>query len=156
MDTAMDTPMDSVFILVIRIAMLAVLWLFVLMAVRAVKKSTDVGKAPAKAAAPAILGKPAKVRALDIVDESGAGHRYEITGLEEITLGRSQDATIYIQDGFASSRHAVLFKKGSEWFVEDLSSRNGTFVDDYQIDQPEKVGPGSVIRIGRTFVKLVA
>lgn len=168
--------MDSVIILTIRIAMLAVLWFFVLLAVRAVKKSTDVpvrgavasGRTAAVPGAVAgaskgdhvrgglKLGGQPPVTAIEVVNEQGAGNRYEIGNLSEIVLGRSPESTIRIPDDYASSRHAVLRKNGSDWVVEDLSSRNGTFLGDYQIDQPEKVGPGSVIRIGRTYVKLVA
>ena len=69
-------------------------------------------------------------------------------------MGRIQKCTFVVGDDFASARHARLFKHGSEWFVEDLDSRNGTFVGGYRIDQPERVNSNSDIKIGRTIVRL--
>src|SRR5699024_10215107 len=57
---------------------------------------------------------------------------------------------------YASSRHARLFRRGSQWFVEDLESRNGTFVAGNRIDQPEQVGVNTDIKMGRSTVRLVA
>ena len=47
-------------------------------------------------------------------------------------------------------------RRGSEWVVEDLESRNGTFVNGVRIDQPEVVGADSEIKLGRTTVRLNA
>ena len=78
-----------------------------------------------------------------------------VSTLEEVVMGRSPDCTFQLGDDFASARHARLFRRGSDWFVEDLDSRNGTFVGGYRIDQPERVGTGTDIKVGRTTVRLV-
>ena len=70
-------------------------------------------------------------------------------------MGRSPDCTFQLGDDFASARHARLFRRGSDWFVEDLDSRNGTYVGGYRIDQPERVSTGTDIKVGRTTVRLV-
>ena len=79
----------------------------------------------------------------------------EITSVGEVVMGRSQDCDFVLGDDFASARHARLFRRGSDWFVEDLDSRNGTFVAGTRIDQPERVDTGTSIRVGRTTVRLV-
>ena len=44
-----------------------------------------------------------------------------------ILLGRAQEATLVLEDDYASGRHARLFPQGSRWFIEDLGSSNGTW-----------------------------
>ena len=83
------------------------------------------------------------------------GSYMEVASVEALTLGRADDNDFVLGDDFASSRHARLFRRGSDWFVEDLDSRNGTFVDGYRIDQPERVQVGTDIKMGRTIVRLM-
>lgn len=79
----------------------------------------------------------------------------EVASLEDFTVGRAGDNDFQLGDDFASSRHARLFRRGSEWFVEDLDSRNGTFVNGVRIDQPERVSVGTDMKMGRTIVRLM-
>ena len=79
----------------------------------------------------------------------------DVSSLEELTIGRGPDNDFQLGDDFSSARHARLFRRGSEWFVEDLDSRNGTFVQGMRIDQPERVSVGTDIKMGRTIVRLV-
>ena len=72
-----------------------------------------------------------------------------------VTVGRSPEADIVIAANYVSSMHARFTLMGQNLFVEDLDSRNGTFVDGYRIDQPERVGTGTDIKVGRTTVRLV-
>ena len=50
-----------------------------------------------------------------------------------ILLGRAQEATLVLEDDYASGRHARLFPQGSRWFIEDLGSTNGTYLADQQL-----------------------
>ena len=59
-----------------------------------------------------------------------------------------------LNDDYASSHHARLLPRGGEWFLEDLDSRNGTFLNGQRVEQPEKLQPGMEIRIGRTTLRL--
>lgn len=155
--------MDSTILLVLRIVLLVVLWLFILFALNALRRDT-------KAAAGAMLSSPSLVdapaapklksrgsapQALMVVDGPMQGTRLDFNGATDITLGRASDCTLVLGDDYASARHARLFSRGNEWFVEDLDSRNGTFVGGYRIDQPEKVTTASDIKVGRTTVRLV-
>ena len=71
-------------------------------------------------------------------------------------FGRAQDATVVLDDDYASGRHARLFPQGSRWFIEDLGSTNGTFVGDNQLSRAQAVEPGQRIRIGKTVLELKA
>lgn len=150
--------MDSTILLVLRIGLLVLLWLFILFALNVQRRDVKAaGTAPVKGTAPVLpaakmSGTP---RLMAIVDGPMTGSQMELAGYSDIVIGRAQDCAFVVSDDFASSRHARLFQRGSDWFVEDLDSRNGTFVDGARIEQPEKVQTGSDIKIGRTTVRLV-
>ncbi len=152
--------MDSIVLLSFRIGLLVLLWFFIFMAIRALYRDTQRAAGPAGApmAAPSSptgpKGSPQPGR-ITIVQGPLKGSHLDISHLDDVLIGRTPDCTFVVGDDYASSRHARLFKRGAEWFVEDLDSRNGTFVGGFRIDQPERVSTGSDIRIGRTTVRLV-
>lgn len=144
--------MDSMILFGLRIALLAVLWFFVFLCLRSLRKSTRGTVAPTHT--PSSGG--GAVRTLTIADGPYAGSTLEIITLSEVTIGRAKDCTFVVVDDYASSRHAKLMKHGSGWVLEDLDSRNGTFVNGVRIDAPEKVSTASEITIGRTTLRLVS
>lgn len=76
-----------------------------------------------------------------------AGRRYTLHQ-DVTTLGRTTESDIMLPDAHASRNHARLsFLKG-QWILEDLSSRNGTFVNGTAITRPAPLMPGDQIRIG--------
>jgi two-component system, cell cycle response regulator len=64
--------------------------------------------------------------ALVVLKGADAGRTYILDA--DTIVGRSRDATIHYDDKGMSRRHARVFKQGDRFFVEDLGSRNGTFV----------------------------
>ncbi|MDO4665544.1 MAG: FHA domain-containing protein [Actinomycetaceae bacterium] len=76
-------------------------------------------------------------------------------GASAIVIGRSPSCTLVIDDSYASSTHARIFRDQDTWYVEDMRSTNGTFVDGERITSARKVGPGITIRIGQTCLELV-
>ena len=66
----------------------------------------------------------------------------------EIVIGRAQDATIRIESGGVSRHHARIVVSGDEARVEDLGSKNGTFVDGEPVTGTRLLRDGSEIRIG--------
>jgi pSer/pThr/pTyr-binding forkhead associated (FHA) protein len=67
------------------------------------------------------------------------------------TLGRG-DATHRIDDEHISRRHARVFRHNDRWYVADLDSMNGTFVNGERIDEPVKLREGDEVRIGHTKI----
>lgn len=76
-------------------------------------------------------------------------------GEAPIVIGRSPACTLVLEDEYASSRHAALTPQSDGWWIEDLSSRNGTFIDDERLATPRQLKIGDVIRIGQTTLELV-
>src|SRR5436305_644263 len=64
---------------------------------------------------------------------SELGKRYELQGSEEVTIGRGADCGIQIDRDSVSRRHAKVTRAGELWEVMDLSSTNGSYVNDAQI-----------------------
>ena len=76
-------------------------------------------------------------------------------GEAPIVIGRSPACTLVLEDEYASSRHAALPPQSDGWCIEDLSSRNGTFIDDERLNTPRQLKNGDDIRIGQTSLELV-
>lgn len=100
---------------------------------------------------------PAPRLARTLVIEKGplAGREIDLQG-QALLMGRAQDADLVLEDDYASGRHARLFPQGTRWFLEDLGSTNGTYVDGNQITRALPVGPGDSIRIGKTVMEIKA
>jgi pSer/pThr/pTyr-binding forkhead associated (FHA) protein len=75
-------------------------------------------------------------------------------GTNQVTIGRADDSDLVITDEFASARHARLVPRDGQWYVEDLGSTNGTYLDEAKVTAPTLVHLGVPIRIGRTVIEL--
>ena len=159
--------MSTLTLFLIRLAFLAVLWLFVIAAVGVVR--TDLlgtsrpGRQRRRQRKPQQVKPPRPARPGRI--SRGAPQRLLVTagglagtsiGLadQQITIGRATDATLVLNDDYASTRHARLFPQDGQWIVEDLGSTNGTSLDRQKVSQPTPVPPGVPIRIGKTVLEL--
>jgi pSer/pThr/pTyr-binding forkhead associated (FHA) protein len=69
-------------------------------------------------------------------------------------VGRAPECEIRVADTYASQQHARLFGRQGAWYVEDLGSTNGTFVNDQRLAAPAMVQPGDAIRVGTTVLEL--
>jgi pSer/pThr/pTyr-binding forkhead associated (FHA) protein len=156
--------MNALTLTLIRLAFLAVLWLFVIAAVGVVR--TDMfGQAlssrqqrrqqkaqRARSQRPPRAGRGAPQRLL-VTGGSLTGTSIGLAD-QQITIGRANDATLVLSDDYASSRHARLFPQNGQWIVEDLGSTNGTYLDRQKVTQPTPVPAGVPIRIGKTVLEL--
>jgi pSer/pThr/pTyr-binding forkhead associated (FHA) protein len=67
----------------------------------------------------------------------------------EIVIGRSQSSTYVIPDETVSAQHARLCYHHNQWWVEDLKSTNGTFLNDERVHAPTVVASGDELRCGQ-------
>ncbi len=85
--------------------------------------------------------------------ERGVGEGTAFFIKDEATLGHdAAQATIRINDEKVSRAHARIFRKGENFYVEDLQSKNGTFVNGRPVQGQEILETGDFIRIGLTWL----
>ena len=70
------------------------------------------------------------------------------------SLGRAQTNSVCLNDDVVSAQHAILSLRQKQWWLEDLGSTNGSFVNRRPIGGPTIVAPGDTIEIGRVTLKL--
>jgi class 3 adenylate cyclase len=75
----------------------------------------------------------------------GSGKEYPLTP-DETTIGRAEDNDIVLDVPGASRRHAVIRAHGNTHVLEDLQSKNGTWVNDQRIEGSAFINDGDVIR----------
>jgi pSer/pThr/pTyr-binding forkhead associated (FHA) protein len=167
--------MSDLTLTVMRLGFLAVLWLFVIVAVQVIRSdlfgsrtagrgrraatATAAGPSQARQEQPQAQPQQARQRRgtpthLVVVQGSLTGTTVALQG-QTITLGRAHDSTIVLDDDYASSRHARIYPdQTGQWTVEDLGSTNGTYLDRQRLTTPTPLQPGMPIRIGRTVIEL--
>lgn len=74
--------------------------------------------------------------------------------IPEILIGRSSSCTYIIRNDTVSSNHARMSYHHDQWWVEDLKSTNGTFINDERIHTPTVIINGDDLRCGQVSVKI--
>lgn len=72
-----------------------------------------------------------------------------------ITLGRKENNTVVLNDRFVSSYHAKIYLKNREYYLEDLQSTNGTYVNENKIEGNIRLNVNDIIRFGSTAFKVI-
>jgi pSer/pThr/pTyr-binding forkhead associated (FHA) protein len=133
----------------LELAFIVLLYLFLLWIARSALK--DLRRPPSDrtdgAAAPSRPG-------LLVVERGGglsAGAAFPLNGT--VTIGRSPRADISIEDPFASGRHARVYARDGTFYVEDMGSTNGTYLNGARVAAEEALRPTDVIRIGDTELR---
>ena len=138
---------------------LALLWLFVLLALQVVRsdlyaasglRAVSPGRAGGKARTG---GRTRAPRQLLATQGPLAGSRITLDS-RPILIGRADDSTLKLDDDYASTRHARISQQGEEWYVEDLGSTNGTYLERAKVTGPTRVPLGVPVRIGKTVIEL--
>ena len=157
--------MSELTLFLIRVAYLAILWIFVLSAISVIRSdmfgarvpeaargaATRSRKAPKAAKAPPKRrGSPTHVL---VTEGANTGERADLDSAP-ILIGRGNDAAIRLDDDYVSTRHARIAASGDQWFVEDLGSTNGTYIGSVRITQPTTLTLGTQVRIGKTILEL--
>ena len=155
--------MSALSLTIIRVGFLAVLWLFVIAAIGVVRTdllgpATSTRRGRGRQAQVPRPVKPQRAgrggpRFLVVTAGALKGTSLDLAQ-QQITLGRANDATLVLNDDYASSRHARIFPQDGQWIVEDLGSTNGTYLDRQKVTRPMPVPLGVPIRIGKTVLEL--
>lgn len=131
---------------IVRLLFLALLYLFLFRIARAL-----VGDLRAAAREPgAELG-----RLVVVASPSGEPAEGTSLALDAIaTIGRDVNNAVVVEDQFVSAEHAILTFRGRAWYVEDLDSTNGTFVNGSPVEGVAPLGFGDVVQVGQVRLRL--
>ena len=142
---------------VLRYFLLGVLWLFSIYAVRMVVVEIRRSRAERLAPPPAATygadqSIPLKLTVVD--PPQRRGRTFDLG--EEVTLGRSAGCAVPLEDDtFTSSVHARVFQRGGEYFLEDLGSTNGTWLNEERVNgTPMRLQRGDRMKVGSTTLEV--
>ena len=76
-----------------------------------------------------------------------AGESFAVDG-ERMTIGRRPDSAVFLDDVTVSRDHALLVHRGSEWYIDDCGSLNGTYVNRERIDS-QRLADGDELQVGK-------
>lgn len=154
--------MPDLVLLILKYVFLAILWIFVARAVRAVL----IELRPAKAAGGGPRGAPvpsqppprkAKAKAPSkavVLEGTGLkGKTFPLSG--ELTIGRAEQCQVRVEgDTYVSSMHARIFQRDGSYMVEDLGSTNGTYLNRRRITAPAELQRGDRVKVGKTVLEM--
>jgi hypothetical protein len=146
----------------LKFGFLAVLFLFLLVIARSAFRDLRRTAAPAPDATGfhAAVGGPEVQRGNDawLIAERGGGltrdERFDLIG--GLSIGRSKDADVAIDDRYASGIHARLFSREGRHWVEDMNSTNGTTLNGAALAGEAELVDGDTIQIGDTVFRFEA
>jgi hypothetical protein len=131
---------------IMRLAFLALIYLFLIGVVRVlIRDLRAASREPATE-----LG-----RLIVLASPTGEPAAGSVFALDAVTtIGRDVNNAVVIEDPFASSEHCALTFRGRSWFVEDLASTNGTFLNGIQVDGTAPMSYGDEIQVGEVRLRL--
>ena len=140
----------------LKFGFLAVLYLFLLWIARSALKDLRRTVNPAPDAtgfhqAQAYVPRQAATDAWLVAERGGglaSGERFDLIG--GLSIGRSPEADVQIDDRYASGVHARIFGREGRTYIEDMNSTNGTLLNDATLKGEAELIDGDVVRIGDT------
>lgn len=145
----------------LKFGFLAVLYLFLLWVARNALKDVRRTAAPASDATgfhQVAAAAPRPGPDVWLVAERGGGlepgERFDLIG--GLSIGRSAEADVRIDDRYASGVHARIFSRDGRTYIEDMNSTNGTQLNDATLSDEAELIDGDVVRIGDTELRYEA
>ncbi len=137
--------MSAIILLTLRIALAITLYAFVISALLVLWRDL---KRQSKGVIPGV------VPTIKITtQEDGTSESYEYT-LSEVTIGRDPNSSCQLDDNSISAQHARLNYQQTQWWVEDLGSTNGTFLNQEPVTSPQVITSGDNLRCGRIIFQI--
>lgn len=135
----------NILFIALRYFFLLLLYVFLLIVVRAIYRDI---KVPEVAPKQARRRKKEKPQLVVLAADRNIGARYRLD--DTAVLGRAEECGILMDDTYASQQHARVFPDSGSFFVEDMGSTNGTYLNGRKITHPVELRPGDRIKIGKT------
>ena len=150
--------MPEALLTVLKFCFLALLWLFFVRVLWAVWAEVNApAPAPAGApprAAPAGRAAPVESTQLKVVEPAERrGTTYQLG--DEVTVGRATGCQVALtDDSYASQLHARIFCRDGRYWLEDLGSTNGTYLNAKAVTAPVSLRRGDRVQVGRTVLEV--
>lgn len=151
--------MDEQLLTILKLCLLALLYLFFFRVLRAVwteirgPKTVEASPRRAQREAKRVHRGAAPVQITILEPAALQGRQYPLE--DQLTVGRAAECQITIDDTFASQLHARVFNHEGQLFVEDLGSTNGTYLNRRKLQGPQAVRRGDRLQVGNTVMELV-
>ena len=145
--TAGGSSLDTNALLVLRLGFLAALYLFLFLVARAAWRELR----PA-------AGLDTAAKELTVLDPARSHWRKgeRIPLAPGASIGRDASNAVVIDEDTVSARHAVFQREGNRWWLEDLGSTNGTFVNRRRLTGRGALRDGDEVRFGRVAMRFGA
>ncbi|MDQ3849795.1 MAG: FHA domain-containing protein [Actinomycetota bacterium] len=75
------------------------------------------------------------------------GESFSLTG-ERVSIGRRPDSAVFLDDVTVSRDHALIVRRGGDWYLDDLGSLNGTYVNRHRIES-HRLEDGDELQVGK-------
>ncbi|MEZ5281258.1 MAG: FHA domain-containing protein [Acidimicrobiales bacterium] len=144
--------MSPTLIRILTICLLALIYIFFLRVVHAVWTEVRPARAP-KQRTPRQRKVRSSLGRLVIIAPADQAGRVHVIG-DELHLGRAAGCEITVDDTYASQRHARIFRRDGELFVEDLGSTNGSYLNREKVSRPTVMKEGDRLQIGATVFEV--
>lgn len=140
---------------VLKLLLLALVYLFFIGVMRAVwaslRPEPAVADVTAGVASDTGTARPAaRFRVVEPAEQKG--RTFDLG--DEVTVGRASGCQVALTDPTVSQLHARVFRRDGKLWVEDLGSRNGTFVNRKQVSSPVAIRRGDRVAVGSTVLEV--
>ncbi len=141
--------MSTLTLTLLRFAFLLLLWGFVFLVVKTIKKDIFGERKTGKK-----QNNDTWIPEILVVTQGNLQGTTLFLNKETVHIGRSPDSTLVLNDSYASARHARIYFSGDKYWLEDLSSTNGTWVGKTRVYTPTPLQAKTPIIIGETVMEL--
>ncbi len=150
----------DLFVLALRIAFIFLVYFFLYQVARVVlRELVTIGTVTSSSGGHASVSMPDPSSALELIDPAesswGAGATFPLD--HYTTVGRHSDNSIEIDDGFISGSHAEVSYEQGAWWLQDLNSTNGTWVNNQPVSPHSRMrlSDGDIVQFGRVRFRVL-
>ncbi len=144
--------MSPALVRLLTLCLLALIYLFFMRVVYAVWTEVRPARAPKERAVRQRRVRSNTTRLVLIAPAEQAG-RVHVVG-DELHVGRAAGCEVTVDDTYASQRHARIFRRDGELYVEDLGSTNGSYLNREKVSRPTVMKEGDRLQIGATVFEV--
>lgn len=152
--------MPDLVLVLLKYVFLAVLYIFIARAVRAIylelrpagKPAASSRRSAAPAPASQSRGKKKAITKAAVIEGDKKGRTISLP--EEFIIGRAEKCHLVLDDSYVSQMHARIFSKDGNYLVEDMGSTNGTYLNRRRITSPTELQRGDQVKVGKTVLEM--